>query len=102
MLLKVTPLKTFLAENCIHLLKPLEGTGTTSIPKSMASVDILSALPNSVKLGEGYNNKLIADLKGKAGVYVFFSEGEEVVSQCGSNLSFGTRLQQHYTFSCYK
>jgi hypothetical protein len=87
-------LKSFIDENCSHLLKPLEGH--TGIPVQYANTNRLINMSDVVSLNDRYSPELFKDLKGSVGVYVFFKEGEEVVTQCGSSINLSNRMYNHY------
>lgn len=87
-------LRNFMEEHAMHLLsKPL---GHTGIPTSMTDVGYLTSLASTVKLSDEFSSLYTKGIKYDSGVYVFFIEGSDKVSQCGSNTEFHKRLYNHF------
>ncbi len=85
-------LKAYIDNNCLHLLKPLEGY--TGIPTSYRDVNVLKGLPDVINMKSSYSRNLFESLTGNTGVYAFFLDDELV--QCGSALQYSNRVQSHY------
>jgi hypothetical protein len=94
------PLKVFLTKHCLHLLKPLQGH--TGIPTNLANPTVLQKLPNTVRLMPKFTPSQIADLSGTVGIYVLYLDLAEVVTQCGSSVSFLNRMSGHYRSAANK
>jgi hypothetical protein len=87
-------LRCFMEEHTMHLLSIPQGH--TGISVKMTDVDYLISLSNTVKLSNEFSSTYTTGIKYDSGVYVFFVEGSDKVSQCGSNTEFHKRLFNHY------
>lgn len=86
-------MKRFIHGNCAFLLKPLAGNTWVSI--NMVNPAFLTTHPNTVQLGNKISNSYTARCSNLTGVYAFFNTGPSI-HQCGSNLSFSSRMSVHY------
>jgi len=79
-----SPVKQYIHANALFLLKPLEGDSPV-LTKDLESSALLDN-SNTVKLGLKYSLLYTNDkqLKGSAGVYVFFDQVKGLIVQCGS------------------
>lgn len=88
-----SPLKSFIGNHCLFLLKPL--VGYTQVPIVMVDPRYLATHPNTIQLGNSKSVSYTQKFKEFCGVYVFFNTGDKV-HQCGSNLDFQVRMGLHY------
>lgn len=63
----------------------------------MVNVSFLINHLNTVILTSTLKTRYTANVKHRAGVYVFFRADDSKVAQCGSNINFTVRLKQHYS-----
>lgn len=91
-----SPVKSYLTKNCSFLLKPL--TGSFTLPLSLIK-EALYSNDKSVQLKDNWSNAYSKGkhLVGTSGVYLFTDA--EGVAQCGSSLTWETRLQLHFQVS---
>lgn len=86
-------LKLFIDNHCSHLLKPL--TGDTGIPMHYKNVDTLKTLPGVVtQLPPKFKTGMLRHILPTVGVYVFFTASKLI--QCGSSISFISRMRSRY------